>query len=182
MKPGRIEVHFNNALLDEIADVIAEQGGIRFLAGVKERVSIYAPKDTETLVNSNFIVRGDKEIALCYGSKHGDDRLNQIAIMQHEMVLHHFGTPGGDSMRQGTGSPVPGLPHAIGGHSLPESNTMQMQKQAYSQGYRDKRQSGMLTPYASKYLLYAAEDEAVHAIKHYKGINLGHLKSKRSFR
>lgn len=182
MKAIDIKVQFDKETLLNITKVIGKIGIPKFLSRIKNNVVKFIPQDTQTLFNSSNIYRSQdlKSAALGYGSKIANDPLNKIALYQHERALGHFGDPG-QSMRIGTEgtTSIPGKKFAIYGKSLSikNSNELKKQKNHYQKGYKQKRKSGVLTNYATKFLKRSVE-VSVKEILNDLNVNIEEAKKK----
>lgn len=147
-------VEIDKGYLEYIPKAI-NNNGLQFLSDVIDKVPNYIPQDTGSLVSSHNILKNDKElsIALYYGSVF-DDRVNAIAITQHEKVLNHFGTPGG-SMRQEISGDIPGAKYILG--EMFVGKTVES-KRDYQKGYREKLKAGRLSYYKTEFLKNAVEE------------------------
>ena len=151
-----VKVVFNNIVLDKIKKTIAQNGIAKFFRTVRDNVAEFIPQDTQTLINSYYVVMAKDGMSGClgYGSLIESDPLNDIAVKQHEEILYHYGMPG-RSMREGMlGANIPGSKYAVHGRSLSisSSDTLKDQRLHYALGYKDKKKAGQLTRYATKFL------------------------------
>lgn len=153
---SNVRIEFKKEVLDKIQKAIAKNTIGKFFETVRNNVAEFIPQDTQTLINSYYIIMSDDGMSGClgYGSRIENDPINDIAVKQHESVLNHYGMPG-RSMREGMlGANIPGTKYAIGGHSLSISSspTLREQRLHYAIGYREKKAAGQLTKYATKFL------------------------------
>ncbi|HOV14283.1 MAG TPA: hypothetical protein PK771_08375 [Spirochaetota bacterium] len=189
-KSSTVKITFNDEVVKNIPLVLSKYGFLEIDKTIKKVLPKYMPKDTETLLNSYYFIRDEngKIGFFVVGSKAGDDRLNKIAIYQHEKELKHYGTPG-QSMRKGTNarSSIPGEKWAINGVTLKTAKEMlraepvsgnkkgkktqsiqsiqRIQINDYHRGYNALKKSGSLTPYKSEYLKKAVEETISEFIK-----------------
>jgi len=182
MKAIDIKVQFDQETLKNIPKVIGKIGIPKLFDRIQENVKQYIPQDTGTLIISVNIYRSEdlKSGAIGYGSKIENDPLNKIALYQHERALSHNGEPG-RSMREGTDgdTSIPGKKHAIYGRSLSIkiSNELKKQRNHYQRGYRQKRNSGALSNYATKFLLRATQVAVKDVLKDFN-VDLNEAKKK----
>jgi hypothetical protein len=117
-----------------------------FLTDVLTNTEKYVPVDEGTLRKSGKIEITDDGASISYGSP-DDERLNIIAVRQHEEPLYHFGDPP-KRMVTGAGRKVTVLTKNASGATKSQSGRL-----LYFVNYRDKKEKGLLKRYASKYLL-----------------------------
>jgi len=162
---------FDKGFFQELAKQVNYQAHTRIAEVMIDNVKKYVPRDTDTLMSLHRIDQQEYSTALYYGSPI-DDRINIVAIVQHEKNLGHYGRPG-QSMRIGITSDIPGSKWAIGDTYIGKSAR---QKRDYGKGYRQKRP--ILQHYKTEFLKNAMEDIVRADIgKYYRDIKVSaHIK------
>ncbi len=151
-----VKITFNEETLRNIPIVMSKYGFPKIAKEIKQALIKYIPQDTKSLLESFYITRdeNDKWSLVGVGSKLGDDKVNIVAIVQHEKELRHYGEPG-KSMRLGVGDGSVGQKWAIFGKSKP---IPKVQLNAYHRGYTKLKKAGNLTSYKAEYLKKAVEE------------------------
>lgn len=152
-----VRVEFDEKKLNNFMKEKGNASNLAFMTEVLKRSKGYVPRDTDSLLNSDYLIRDEKEgtVTIGYGSKYGDEKVNKVAIYQHERELNHYGYPQGLSMRDGTGSLIPGSKWALFGRSR---SVPTEQISSYQRGYKQKKNTGQLTKYKAEWLLKALND------------------------
>ena len=99
-----VKIEFKEDVLKNIPIVMSKYGFPRIANTIRKSLEKYIPQDTKSLLNSFYISRdeNDKWCLVGVGSQQGDEKINKVAIIQHEKELNHYGEPG-KSMRLGAG-------------------------------------------------------------------------------